>query len=95
MVSLVKMSEEAGIQFFGPDNVAIQKVRFIVVSTSSLFSLVLFQDNVSFEVTFYPDAKVQEVILYYHSFNLMAFCKFRILAIIQNLVNIVIRYISV
>ena len=73
MVSLVKMSEEAGIQFFGPDNVAIQKVRFIVVSTSSLFSLVLFQDNVSFEVTFYPDAKVQEVILCYHSFNLIAF----------------------
>ena len=63
LVSLVKMSEEAVMQFFGPDNVAIQKVRFIVLSTSSLISLVLIQDNVSFEVMFHPDSKVIEVIL--------------------------------
>ena len=63
MVSLVKMSEEEVMQFFGPDNVAIQKVRFIVLSTSSLISLVLIQDNVSFEVMFHPDSKVKEVVL--------------------------------
>ena len=68
LVSLIKMSEEAGIQFFGPDNVAIQKVRFIVVSTSGLISLVLFQDNINFESIFNPDIKVKEVISYYYSF---------------------------
>ena len=62
LVSLVKMSEEAVMQLFGPDNVAIQKVRFIVLSISSLFSLMLIQDNHSIEVTMNPNAKVKEVI---------------------------------
>ena len=68
LVSMVKMSEEAGIQFFGPDNVAIQKVRLFVLSTSSLVSLVLIQDNHFIESTMYPDTKVREVILKLHTF---------------------------
>ena len=57
------MSEEAVMQFFGPDNVAIRKVRFFVLSTASLISLVLIQDNHTVEATMYPDTKVGEVIL--------------------------------
>ena len=63
LVSLIKMSEEVVIQFFGPDNVAIQKVRFFVLVTSSLISLVLIQDNHYFETLMYPDTKIKEVIL--------------------------------
>ena len=56
------MSEEAGIQMFGPDNVAIQRVRIIVISISVPISMVLLQDTGYFEVTFYPDTKIKEVI---------------------------------
>ena len=59
----VKMSEEAGIQFFGPDNVAIRKVRLIVISSSGIFSLALILDSGNFERTFYPDTTIYHVII--------------------------------
>ena len=62
LVSLIKLSEEAGIQLFGPDNVAIKRVRLIVIITSSLVSLVLIKDVGYFERTFYSDANTEEVI---------------------------------
>ena len=62
------MSEETVMEFFGPDNVAIRKVRFFVLSTSSLLSLVLIQDNNSFESTFHPETKVKEVMLKFRTF---------------------------
>ena len=68
-VSLVKMSEEAGIQFFGPDNVAIKKVRFIALSTCCLISLVLMQDNHSIEAMMYPNTNVREVISNFTNFK--------------------------
>ena len=73
LISLVKMSEEAGIQFFGSDNVAIWKVRLIVITTSSIMSIVLIQDSGNFETVFYPDTTIKEVIFsknfYFLSFN--------------------------
>ena len=68
LVSLIKMSEEAVMQFFGPDNMAIQKVRFFVLFTSSLISLVLIQDNHYFETLMYPHTKIKEVIITFHTF---------------------------
>ena len=62
------MSEEAVMQFFGPDNVAIQKVRLFVLFTSSLISLVLIQDNHYFETLMYPHTKIKEVIITFHTF---------------------------
>ena len=55
------MSEEAGIQFFGPDNLAIWRVRLIVVATSGFFSMVLMNESGNFEKRFYPDTKYQQV----------------------------------
>ena len=63
LTSLVNMSEEAGIQFFGPDNVAIWKVRFITVSSSSFIALLLMNDSGGSELIFYPGTKVTQVIL--------------------------------
>ena len=62
LASLVKMSEEAGIQCFGPDNLAIWRVRLIVVATSGTISMVLMKESGSFEQRFYPDTKYQQVI---------------------------------
>ena len=59
----VKMSEEAGIQFFGPDNDAIRKVRLIVISTSGIISLALILDSGNFERTFYPDTIIYDVMI--------------------------------
>ena len=59
------MSEEAGIQCFGPDNVAIWKVRLIVFATSTTFSLILIKDSGKFEQTFYPDAAYEQVSICY------------------------------
>ena len=56
------MSEEAGIQFFGPDNVAIQRVRFIVITNSSLLSLVLIQDPGTFKLALFPSPEYEKVI---------------------------------
>ena len=61
LVSLVKLSEEAGLQFFGPDNVAILKIRLIVVSTSSLFSLALINESGNFEAILYSDTTLKGV----------------------------------
>ena len=55
------MSEEAGIQILGPDNVAIWKVRVIVISTSSLMSLLMIKNSTAFEQIFNPEAKVENV----------------------------------
>ena len=63
LVSLAKLSEEAGIQCLGPDNVAIWKVRLIIIFTSSLISLVQIKDTGNYEKTFYPDIEIQQVIL--------------------------------
>ena len=62
---MVKMSEEAGIQFFGPDNVAIQRVRFIIMTTSGLLSLILIQEPGNFKQAFYlrEDYKKVNIIL--------------------------------
>ena len=69
MASLVKMSEEAGIQFFGPDNLAIWRVRLIVVATSGFFSMVLMNESGNFEKRFYPDTKYQQVrLLHGHNY---------------------------
>ena len=57
------MSEEAGIQFFGPDNVAIRKVRLIVISSSGIISLALILDSGNFERTFYPDTIIYHVMI--------------------------------
>ena len=56
------MSEEAGIQIFGPDNVAIRRFRLIVVSFSGLISTILIQETGNFEITFYPDTEIRKVI---------------------------------
>ena len=56
------MSEEAGFQFFGPDNVAIWKVRLITVSSSSLIALLLMNVSGRSELIFYPGTKVTQVI---------------------------------
>ena len=61
LVSLVKLSEEAGLQFFGPDNVAILKIRLIVISTSSLISLALINESGNFEFILYSDTNLKEV----------------------------------
>ena len=61
LVSLIKLSEEAGLQFFGPDNVAILKIRLIVVSTSSLFSLALINESGNFEAILYSDTTLKGV----------------------------------
>ena len=53
----MKLSEEAGIQMFGPDNVAIQKVRIIVILTSSILFLVLLHDSGKYETLFNPAIK--------------------------------------
>ena len=63
LVSLIKMSEEAGIQFFGPDNVAIQRVRFIVITNSSLLSLVLIQDPGTLKLALFPSPEYEKVII--------------------------------
>ena len=57
LVSLIKLSEEAGIQYFGPDNVAIKQIRMIVITTSGLLSLVFIQDPGLFKLRFYPSAE--------------------------------------
>ena len=57
LISLMKLSEEAGIQMFGPDNVAIQKVRIIVILTSSILFLVLLHDSGKYETLFNPAIK--------------------------------------
>ena len=64
LISISKISEEAGIQFFGPDNVAIQRVRLIVFTTSGLLSLVLIQDPGNFKLIFYPSSENEKVIYY-------------------------------
>ena len=61
LASLIKLSEEDGIQFFGPDNVAIRKVRLIVISTSGLITLVLFKDKSYFEHSFYSGTQMEQV----------------------------------
>ena len=55
------MLEEAGIQFFGPDNVAIMKVRLIVISTSSILGLLFIQDSGTFAALFHPDTINKQV----------------------------------
>ena len=57
LVSLIKISEEAGLQYFGPDNVAIQRVRIIILTTSGLLSFALIQDPGSFKLIFYPSSE--------------------------------------
>ena len=69
LASLIKLSEEDGIQFFGPDNVAIRKVRLIVISTSSLITLVLINDVGHFEHTFYSGAQMKQVIKKFNIIN--------------------------
>ena len=66
------MSEEAGIQVFGPDNVAIQRVRIIVISISGPISMILLQDTGYYEITFHPDTKIKEVIKKLINFNLFS-----------------------
>jgi hypothetical protein len=54
LITIVKNSEQAGIQLFGPDNIAIWKIRWIsVVLTSSLLltGLLYFQSFPSFYYT--------------------------------------------
>ena len=63
LASLIKLSEEAGIQFFGPDNVAIKTVRLIVISTSSLITLILINDGGYFEHSFYSGTQMKQVII--------------------------------
>ena len=60
---MVKMSEEAGIQYFGPDNLAIQRVRLIIMTTSGLLSLILIQDPGSFKLIFYLSSEYEQVII--------------------------------
>ena len=69
LASLIKLSEEDGIQFFGPDNVAIKKVRLIVISTSSLITLVLINDVGHFEHTFYSGTQMKQVIIKLNNIN--------------------------
>ena len=64
LISLVKLSEEAGIQIFGPDNAAIQKVRLIVILTSSLLFLVLRHDPGSNENVFNQSSEIKQVIFF-------------------------------
>ena len=68
LVSLIKISEEAGLQYFGPDNVAIQRVRIIILTTSGLLSLVLIKDPGSFKLIFYPSSEVEKVITHFNIF---------------------------
>ena len=68
LVSLIKISEEAGLQYFGPDNVAIQRVRMIILTTSGLLSLVLIKDPGSFKLIFYPSSEVEKVITHFNIF---------------------------
>ena len=82
LVSLVKMSEAAGIQILGPDNVAIRKFRFIVFSLSSLISMVLIQEIGNYEIIFYPDAEILNVILHFTPQNTMA-ARVQSIAILQ------------
>jgi hypothetical protein len=58
------MSEEAGLQFLGPDNVVIRKVRLIVISTSGVISMALIQDSGNFERTFNPGTAITHVIIF-------------------------------
>ena len=67
---MIKLSEEAGIQFFGPDNEAIRKVRLIVISTSSLISLALIKDSGYFEQYFYADTKIKQVNIKFSNYTL-------------------------
>ena len=68
LVSLIKISEEAGIQYFGPDNEAIQRVWIIILTTSGLLSLVLIQDPGPFALTFYPSSENEIVITHFYIF---------------------------
>ena len=43
---------------FGPDNVAIQRVRLIVVLTSIMLFLVLFHDSEKYDSVFNPATKI-------------------------------------
>ena len=67
------MSEEAGIQFFGPDNVAILKVRLIVISTSGIIGLLFIQDSGTFETVFHPDSVNKQVTFQTYFFILRDF----------------------
>ena len=69
LASLIKLSEEDGIQFFGPDNVAIRKVRLIVISMSGLITLVLINDVGYFEHTFSSGTQMKQVIIKLNNIN--------------------------
>jgi hypothetical protein len=52
LASVLRLSEEAGIQRLGSDHEAIWKVRLISISLSSIISLLLFHNTSSFESLF-------------------------------------------
>ena len=55
LLSVVRLSEEAGIQCLGPDNVAIWKVRYSSLTVSIGISLLLFNNISSFQLLFHPE----------------------------------------
>jgi hypothetical protein len=60
-VSILKLSEEAGIQFLGSDFIAIWKVRFGSIIFALFISILLKDNSSSFEQLFDPTNKEQQV----------------------------------
>ena len=54
-ISLLKLSEEAGVQCLGSDLDGIWKVRILAISISSLISLIFLDTSTTFQQLFYPD----------------------------------------
>jgi hypothetical protein len=62
-VSIIKLSEEAGLQFFGSDFIAIQKVRCGSITFALFISILLKENSSSFEHLFDATNKEPEVYL--------------------------------
>jgi hypothetical protein len=60
-VSIIKLSEEAGLQFFGSDFIAIWKVRFGSIAFALFISILLKENSSSFEHLFDPTNKEPQV----------------------------------
>jgi hypothetical protein len=60
-VSIIKLSEEAGLHFFGSDSIAIWKVRFGSIAFTLFISILLKENSSSFEHLFDPTNKEPQV----------------------------------
>ena len=59
-VSVLQLSEEAGIQSLGSDPAALWKVRFVSASISGVVSIVLAENVATFEKLFSPNDQLVE-----------------------------------